>query len=472
MNCAILWFRRDLRLTDNPALRAALANCERLIPLYIHAPEEADPWSPGGASRWWLHHSLVELDAQLKRLGSRLIVARGASQRTLETLARRHAVTHLCWNRLHEPALAERDAAIMRRMAAQGIDCRAFNGALLLDPREIANKSGQPFRVFTPFWRACLQQPGLREPPLPRPRRLPPVPDTVSGLRIDELALLPRIAWDGGLAARWQPGERGALKRLRRFVNERLEDYHDGREVPGIDGTSALSPHLHFGEIGPRQILHAVGAPAQRITQPGAEAYLRELGWREFAHHLLHHFPHTPQAPLDPRFEAYPWAWGEQQPALLEAWRRGRTGIPIVDAGMRELWHSGWMHNRVRMIVASLLTKNLGIHWLEGARWFWDTLVDADLANNTLGWQWTAGCGADAAPFFRVFNPVRQGERFDPRGEYVRRWVPELAQLPDARIHAPWLTDAGIDPGTDYPRPIVDLGRSRRLALSQWNRIK
>jgi len=482
MNRAVLWFRRDLRLTDNPALRAALKECDRVWPLYIHAPDEETPWPPGEASRWWLHHSLASLDMALRQRSSRLLILREPSLEALQRFVRDEKITHLYWNRLYDPALLARDEAIRQRLQTMGLHCRSFNAALLFEPWEVAKRNGGPFRVFTPFWRTCLGR--LRDiaPPLPAPRRLPPLPGREQNLCIDALGLLPRPPWDAGLRRCWKPGETGALTRLRHFLGDGLDGYAVTRDLPGVTGTSRLSPHLHFGELGPRQILHALLARGRDGPTPppdsGPGRFLAELGWREFAHHLIFHYPETQQESLDARFSNFPWVDAGRQTDALRAWQRGKTGIPIVDAGMRELWQSGWMHNRVRMIVASLLTKNLGIHWLEGARWFWDTLVDADLADNTLGWQWTAGCGADAAPFFRIFNPLRQGERFDPEGSYVRRWVPELAGLPAPQIHAPWeakeelLSRAGIRLGIDYPLPMLDLKRSRERALEWWRRIQ
>jgi len=418
----------------------------------------------------------------LRNYSSSLLIVQGSSLQTLQSLIRQHRVTHLFWNRLYEPSLIARDSTLKQLLHSTGIDCRSFNAALLYEPREISNKSGQPFRVFTPFWRSYLSRLAMIDPPLPAPGGFPPLPKGLHGLCVSQLGLLPQIPWDSGLGESWMPGEDGALRQLDQFLEGVIEDYTDGRDRPDFVATSRLSPHLHFGEIGPRQILSALRStgvnPPDSAADSPSQTFLRELGWREFAHHLIVHYPQTDQSPLNPKFERFPWAWRTQRPNELRAWQRGRTGIPIVDAGMRELWHCGWMHNRARMIVASLLTKNLGIHWLEGARWFWDTLVDADLANNTLGWQWTAGCGADAAPFFRIFNPVRQGERFDPQGDYVRRWVPELAKLPVTHIHAPWLADkallkkAGITLGEHYPLPIVDLKDSRERALGDWHCIK
>jgi len=331
--------------------------------------------------------------------------------------------------------------------------------------------------VFTPFWKA-LQQRGLERPMCPAPASLPPVPKSMKGLGVGALGLLPKVTWDSGLRESWRPGEEGAQAGLESFLEQAVDAYPSERDRPDRTGTSRLSPHLHFGEIGPAQIVQAlrsrIGCP--EVHTEGAEGFLKQIAWREFAHHLLYHFPTTPEQALDSRFERFPWA--NPEPGVLAAWQRGRSGIPLVDAGMRELWHTGWMHNRVRMVVASLLVKNLRIHWLQGARWFWDTLVDADLANNTLGWQWCAGCGADAAPYFRIFNPVLQGERFDPDGDYVRRWVPELAGLPASVIHRPWsasqalLESHGVRLGQDYPQPIVDLKSSRETALAAFQTLR
>ena len=475
VDVAVLWFRQDLRLADNPALAAALATHERVVPVYLHAPEEAGTWAPGAASRWWLHHSLEALDAALRARGARLLVRRGPSAAALVALARETGARAVYWNRRYEPAALAADRSVQATLAAAGLSCETSSGALLFEPGAIARASGGPFRVFTPFWRACLARlPG--ESPLPAPPALPPVPPGLSSLPIDALGLLPRPRWDTGLARAWESGEEAGLRRVERFLEAGVADYAAARDLPSAPGTSRLSPYLHFGEVSPRQVLWALHARAGTTALgPGAEAFLREIGWREFAHHVLFHFPQTPDTPLDGRFAAFPWRQGADE--LLAAWQGGRTGIPLVDAGMRELWATGWMHNRVRMVVASLLTKNLRWSWLDGARWFWDTLVDADLANNTLGWQWTAGCGADAAPYFRVFNPVRQGERFDPEGSYVRRWVPEVGRLPARWVHRPWeapaavRAEAGVELGRGYPWPVVDLDASRRDALAVYRSL-
>jgi deoxyribodipyrimidine photo-lyase len=467
---ALVWLRRDLRLADNPALTHALEHAHQVVLLYLHALEEEAPWSPGAASLWWLHHSLQSLQDQIAQRHGRLILRQGDSLACLKQLITETAATLVCWNRVYEPVPMARDTCIKTTLKSQGIEVRSFNAALLFEPWVIQNQQGNPFKVFTPFWRHCNSQLSQQATPRPAPEVLPVVNNPVSSLRLDELAMLPRIPWDTGLRACWRPGEAGAHARLQHFMDETATHYALERDRPDKPSTSKLSPHLHFGEIGPRQIIAAL--TAQGIA---AEAFVRELGWREFSYHLLYHFPNTPDQSLDARFEFFSW----QHNALTSmAWRRGRTGIPIVDAGMRELWHTGYMHNRVRMIAASFLTKNLRIHWREGARWFWDTLVDADLANNTQGWQWTAGCGADAAPYFRVFNPVLQTEKFDPQCIYLRRWLPELVALPNKWLPAPWtapeseLKRAGITLGVTYPRPIVDLSVSRAAALTAYRQVR
>jgi deoxyribodipyrimidine photo-lyase len=391
--------------------------------------------------------------------------------------------TALVWNRLYDPAVIARDRQIKASLRAEGISCRSFNSALLFEPWTLQTRDGGPYKVFSAFWRACQRAAPNPRPPVEAPANLPPVPvPDLATASLDQLGLLPKTPGYEGLDSDWNPGEAGALAQLRCFLEDGMEGYVVARDLPGPTGTSRLSPYLHFGEIGPSQVHRVLSSATGSLDgHPGAsgpQAFWRELGWREFAHHLLYHFPHSTERPLDRRFEHLPW---RERTAGLALWQRGQTGIPLVDAGMRELWHSGYMHNRVRMVVASLLTKNLGVHWLQGARWFWDTLVDADLANNSLGWQWTAGCGADAAPYFRVFNPVRQGERFDADGTYVRRWLPALRLLPARWIHQPWaapadvLADAGLKLGSDYPLPIVDLAASRarpgRLECDQRIRL-
>ncbi len=470
----LLWFRLDLRLTDNPALEAAIRQGGPVIPVFIWSPEEEGPWEPGAASRWWLHHSLTQLEESLRELGSRLVVRRGPTIETIRELIEESGATSVLWNRRYEPACIDRDRRVLAALHHDGRFAESFNGSLLFEPPNVLTRQGAPYQVFSPFWKACLAQPG---PPSPKP-----VPENINSprcwpttLRLRELDLEPTKNWADGFCSRWRPGEAGAWEAFHRFLDEVLSQYATERDRPDRVGTSRISPHLHFGEINIRQIWSTVRARLGDDALGGGQCYLRELGWREFAHHLLFHFSHTTRQPLRQDFAAFPWA---HAPENLRAWQRGLTGYPIVDAGMRELWHTGWVHNRVRMIVASFLVKDLLIDWQEGAAWFWDTLVDADLANNTLGWQWTAGCGADAAPYFRIFNPVRQGETFDPNGDYVRRWVPELGQVSSEWIHRPWeappslLANAGVELGTTYPRPIVDHREARARAMEALQRSK
>jgi deoxyribodipyrimidine photo-lyase len=471
MSATILWFRQDLRLRDNPALAAALKRGGPIIPVYIWDEAGEGDWPAGAASRWWLHHSLSCLDASLKMRGSRLVLARGESGPVLSKLLEVTGATAVYWNRRYEPVLAKRDTALKAELDDSGGGALSFNASVLFEPDLVRNKSGAPFQVFTPFWRYCLSR--EVEPPVrlaggrfPRPARWP------DSLKLDSLRLLPSKKWDDGFYRHWQPGETGARRCLDRFVSRRMDNYAAGRNFPGSHGTSALSPHLHFGEIGPRQVWAAVWARAKDSgvfpSSRGAQVFLAEIGWREFAYHLLFNFPQTPKKPLRPVFSSFPWRTDAGQ---LRAWQQGRTGYPIVDAGMRQLWQTGWMHNRVRMIVASFLVKHLRISWREGAAWFWDTLVDADLASNTLGWQWSAGCGADAAPYFRIFNPMLQSPKFDPAGGYLRAWIPELAAMPAKFIHEPWtapaevLVEAGVELGRNYPLPIVEHGAARVAAL-------
>jgi len=470
MQKILLWFRRDLRLSDNTALHAAKG--ARIIPVYIHAPEEDAPWPAGAASRWWLHHSLQGLATQLKACGSRLILRRGESLAVLQALIRETGAGAVYLNRLYEPAGIARDSRIKRALTEQGIEYHSFAGSLLFEPWQIRTQAGEPYKVFTPFWQACQKQ-GLPTALAPATRKLPTVPTRLPSLALDELRLLPRSDWDAQFHRHWQPGETGARNRLRKFIRDKLIGYGNGRDLPAQAATSGLSPHLHFGELSPRQLVyaleHRLAQDTSAAVSKGVQCFLRELAWREFTHHILYHFPHTTHKPLNPRYQSFPWQ--TRHTRQLAAWQQGHTGFPIIDAGMRELWATGSMHNRVRMIVASLLCKNLGHHWLLGAKWFWDTLVDADLAQNSFNWQWVAGCGADAAPYFRIFNPLTQSEKFDPEGIYLRRWVPELAHLPNRYIHAPWLApedvllSAKIRIGRTYPPPICDLKQTREAAL-------
>jgi deoxyribodipyrimidine photo-lyase len=469
-DAAILWFRQDLRLADNPAL-AALAG-RPVLPVHVL---EDGPDAPGGAARWWLHHSLAALGGALAARGAPLLLLRGDPRRVLPDLAARIGATEIHAGRQAEPLARRRDAATHAALAEVGGRLVLHRSALLHEPHSVRTGTGKPYSVYTPFARALFALLEELPPPLPAPGALKPATGAPPGLALDELRLLPRPPgpdWAAEFPAHWTPGEDGAARRLAAFLECGLDGYAARRNEPAAEwGTSGLSPHLHLGEVSPRQVWHAAKAKGGK----GLETFLKELLWREFSHHLLWHRPEMPDTPLRPEFAAFPW---KPDRALLRAWQRGRTGYPIVDAGMRQLWRTGWMHNRVRMIAASFLVKHLLQPWQDGEAWFRDTLVDADIAANAASWQWVAGCGADAAPYFRIFNPVLQGEKFDPAGAYVRRWCPELARLPDRFIHRPYeapdllLRGAGVVPGRDYPAPVVGLAEGRAGALAAFAAIK
>ncbi len=463
----VIWFRRDLRLADQAAVQAAVAGGRRVVGLFVlEAP--AGPWAPGAASRWWLHHSLAALAGALAARGGTLVLRRGAPAAIVPALAAEVGATAVHALEGFEPHEQASQRAVAAALAERGVALLLHPGALLTDPRRLRTQSGGAFSVYTPFARAAFASlPPL--PDVPAPRRVPAPERPPPSEPLESWALLPRRPdWSGGLRAAWTPGEAGAAARLSAFLAGALARYGAQRDVPGAAGTSRLSPHLHWGEISPRQVWNAAAASG---AGAGLASFQRELLWREFSAYLLFHHPDLPERPLRPEFASFPWV---EERSGLAAWRHGRTGVPIVDAGMRELWQSGWMHNRVRMIVASYLVKHLLVPWQEGEAWFWDTLVDADLAANAASWQWVAGCGADAAPYFRIFNPVLQGRKFDPDGAYVRRFVPELAALPDALLHAPWeapplaLAEAGVRLGGSYPRPLIDLAAGRARALASF----
>jgi deoxyribodipyrimidine photo-lyase len=461
----ILWFRNDLRLTDSAALTAAAATGSPVICAFVLDDAACGAWKAGGASRWWLHHSLTALDAALRKAGNRLICRTGRAVNVIAELADEAGARAVYLSRRYEPWAVAEETALSDLLSARAIDVRRFGGALLVEPEVVRTGQGTPFKVFTPFYRAVLKELAVASP-RPAPETIPAPKTLPRSKSIEDLGLRPLTPdWAAGLRETWLPGEAGAVAALDRFIAEAMAGYPEGRDRPAAVGTSRLSPHLHFGEIGPRQILARLHVGE---GQAGAEAFVRELVWRDFCAHLLFHWPEIPDRPFRPEYADFPW---RSDPVALRAWQRGQTGYPMVDAGMRELWRTGWMHNRVRMITASFLVKHLLVPWQDGEAWFWDTLVDADLASNAANWQWVAGSGADAAPYFRIFNPVTQGEKFDPRGDYVRRWIPEIAALPDKYIHRPWtapddaLRHAGIDLGTTYPRPIVDHAASRARAL-------
>jgi deoxyribodipyrimidine photo-lyase len=468
----IVWFRQDLRVADNPALCKAVESGMPMLPVYILDDENAGQWRTGGAGRWWLQQSLSALDRSLQ---GNLRFFRGKADEIIPDIARNLDAAGVFWNRCYEPWRIHRDRELKKLLREDGRTVESCNGSLLFEPQVVMKNDGTPYRVFTPFYRkGCLQAaPAPRSPlPAPAPKFFG---EASPGHDLDALGLMPDIPWYSEMAALWQPGEAGALDRLEGFLDSGIHHYKEGRNRPDLEHVSRLSPHLHFGEISPNQVWHAASTlMAQARLEKDVDHFLSELGWREFSHHLLYHWPDLPSKNLQAKFDAFPW---RDDPVALERWQRGQTGYPIVDAGMRELWRTGYMHNRVRMIVGSFLVKNLLLHWHHGEEWFWDTLVDADLANNSAGWQWIAGCGADAAPYFRIFNPVTQGNKFDSQGAYVRHYVPELAAIPDKYLHSPWdapadvLRESGVELGVDYPMPIVDLKGSRERALEAFRSL-
>lgn len=474
-----MWFRQDLRLSDNPALTAA-ASADDVLAVYILDDINSEREAMGAASRWWLHHSLNALNASLN---GNLLVLQGDPLTLIPALAKAVGSTQIHWNRCYEPWRVQRDKVLKEQLNAQSIEAHSYNASLLWEPWQVQKKDGTPYKVFTPYFRrGCLQAiPPRRPTPAPKTLSLSTqtIPSSYLGhlgtKGIHALALLPTIAWDTTMQSTWNIGELAAQKRLTDFLQSGLDNYKDGRNFPERDNVSRLSPHLHFGEISPNQVWgesHQVGL--MEHFDNDLDCFQSELGWREFSHSLLYYNPALPTGNLQTKFDRFPWA---NDKASLEAWQKGQTGYPLVDAGMRELWQTGYMHNRVRMVVGSFLVKNLLLHWHHGRAWFWDCLVDADLAANSASWQWIAGCGADAAPFFRVFNPVTQSERFDANGTYIRQYVPELSALPNKYLHNPSaapshiLEQANISLGKDYPRAIVDLKTSRERALAAFKSL-
>ena len=462
----IYWFRQDLRLGDNPALTAA-AKAGKVLPIYILDDINSGEYQMGSASRWWLHHSLKSLN---KSLRNKLAVYAGDSRQILLEVIKRHNVTAVYWNRCYEPWSIQRDKEIKEMLELENIAAHSFNGSLLWEPWQVLKKDGTPYRVFTPFYRkGCLNATTPRKP-LSEPKDLQLISDK-EGLNIADLNLLPTTPWDKEMKKLYTVGEGGADLRLQDFLGEGILHYKKGRDFPAQPFVSRLSPHLHFGEISPNQVWYAA---SQMGDDENVDCFRSELGWREFSYSLLYFNPELPQKNLQSKFDQFPWRSDRK---ALRCWQQGQTGYPTVDAAMRQLWQTGLMHNRMRMVVASFLVKNLLLHWQEGEAWFWDCLLDADLASNSASWQWVAGCGADAAPYFRVFNPVTQGKKFDPDGEYVREFVPELAQLPNKYLFCPWdapdnvLAEAGVVLGETYPKPIVDLKASRERALAAYNKI-
>ncbi|WJG10330.1 deoxyribodipyrimidine photo-lyase [Aliiglaciecola sp. LCG003] len=468
----IMWFRQDLRLRDNPALREACSDGST-IALYILDDKNPQQYAMGEASKWWLHHSLEALN---KSLDGKLHIRKGDPHTILTELIDKTGAAKVVWNRCYEPWQIKRDKGIKQQLKQQDVLVRSFNGSLLWEPWEIMNKAGSVYKVFTPYYRkGCLQAPSPRSPvDAPKDCQYEYLPELDQSL--DNLQLIPQIEWYQAFPNHCQPGEEGAANNLSHFLSEPVASYKEARDVPSKQGTSRLSGHLHFGEISPHQVWYAaLNKYAGSMENPDLDCFLSELGWREFSHYLLFHFPTLPEKNYNSTFDSYQW---RDENSDLVCWQQGQTGVPIVDAGMRELWQTGYMHNRVRMVVGSYLVKNLQTHWQHGERWFWDCLVDADLAANSASWQWVAGSGADASPFFRIFNPVTQGERFDSQGIYVRKYCPELDGLPDKYIHKPWeapadiLAKANLVLGKHYPKPLVDLKVSRQQALDAYANAK
>ena len=464
---AVCWFRQDMRLSDNPALSAA-AEHQHVLPVYVLDTKNPGTFVPGAASQWWLHCSLHALN---QSLGGKLSVYEGDPKQILADIVQRLPVTAVHWNRCYEPWSMERDTKIKTILLQMGIQGESHNGSLLWEPWDIKKDDGTPYKVFTPFYRkGCLNAAAPRKP-LGSPKEMSLLQDEDKMLSVDALDLKPKFNWDETLAPHWTIGEEGAHHRLEDFIHNGLAHYKEGRNLPAKPFVSRLSPHLRFGEISPNQVWYAATSQGDGKD---IDHFCSELGWREFSYSLLYHNPDLATVNLQKKFDGFPWS---DDLAALTAWKKGDTGVPMVDAGMRELWQTGFMHNRVRMITGSFLIKNLLLDWRHGERWFWDTLVDADPASNSASWQWVAGCGADAAPYFRIFNPVTQGQKFDPDGGYVRQYVPELSALPNKYIFNPWeapadlLREANVELGVTYPKPIVNIKASRERALAAFKAL-
>jgi deoxyribodipyrimidine photo-lyase len=467
----LVWFRQDLRIKDNPALSYACDNGD-IIPIYILDNVNTDK-PLGGASKWWLHHTLKSLN---DALDNRLQVFEGDPLQLIPELMDSYDIECAVWNRCYQPWQIKRDKQLKKKLTDSAREVKSFNGSLLWEPWDVLKKDRTPYKVYTPYYRnGCLNKPAPRHP-VDRPKNINFIKAEVSNrLSIDELNLLPNIPWDSTITQQWNPGEEGAADNLQQFLSAPIKNYKEQRNIPNIKGTSRLSPYLRFGEISPHQIWYAALQASNNQINDDLNCYLSELGWREFSYYLLYHFPTLPKENFNNKFDHFNW---RQDAKHVRAWELGKTGYPIIDAGMRELWQTGYMHNRVRMIVGSFLVKNLRVHWSKGEAWFWECLLDADLASNSASWQWVAGTGADAAPYFRIFNPVTQGKKFDSDGSYVRRYCPELTKLPSKYIHTPWLAPkdileyAGVMLDKNYPIPIVDLKATRESALTAFSNLR
>lgn len=468
----IIWFRKDLRLSDNPALFEACKQGE-ILPVYI-LEDDDNGWSIGEAQKWWLYNSLKKLKSDLSNYKAELILRKGKPLSIISQLVKDTKSDAVFWNRCYEPNSIQRDKKIKKQLKNIGVEVKSFAANLLFEPWKVTNQSGNYFKVFTPFWKNCIlnhSPRSLYSRPNIRPHKV-----QLKSEDIESWRLIPtKPDWSEKFNDYWVPGENSSQSLLSEFIKKNIAKYVTDRDIPGIKGTSKLSPYLHFGEISPHQIWYKVkDYHNMNVLGNGVDKYLSEIGWREFSYHLLYHNPTLPSQEFNPKFQKFPWQFDADN---LAKWQKGMTGYPIVDAGMRELWNTGWMHNRVRMIVASFLTKHLLISWQEGAKWFLDTLLDADLANNSAGWQWVAGCGADASPYFRIFNPIMQGTKFDVTGEYIRKWIPELAEVPNKYIHSPWeaskelLKSSKVELGITYPKPIIDHPIARNRALELYSKL-
>ena len=471
-NINVMWFRQDLRLADNPALTNALED-GKTLPIFILDNVNSKEHVNGAASKWWLHHSLIKLNKSLK---NKLCFFIGNPMDILDEIHKQYEISNILWNRCYEPWRVKRDKKIKKYFNDQNVDVNTFNGSLLWEPWNIGKKDGTPYKVFTPYYRkGCLNSDKPRMP-LPAPNLSNLISIDNHDLKIEDLELMPKHNWYNKMISLWSPGEEGAHSKIEEFISNGLNNYKEGRNFPSNKNVSQLSPHLHFGEVSPNQVWYRAKSKEGKLgIKKDLDHFLSELGWREFSFNLLYHFPFLPKENLQKKFDNFPW---DNDNDKLKKWQKGLTGYPIVDAGMQELWQTGYMHNRLRMVVGSFLVKNLLLHWHHGERWFWDCLIDADLASNSAGWQWIAGSGADAAPYFRIFNPITQGQKFDPDGKYTRKYLPVLNDMPDKFLFNPWeapedvLRSAGVKLGENYPLPIVEIGSSRQKALEAFATTK
>ena len=471
-NINVMWFRQDLRLADNPALTNALED-GKTLPIFILDNVNSKEHVNGAASKWWLHHSLIKLNKSLK---NKLCFFVGNPIDILDEIHKQFEISNIFWSRCYEPWRIKRDKKIKKHFNDQNVNVNTFNGSLLWEPWNIAKKDGTPYKVFTPYYRkGCLNSDKPRMP-LPAPNLSNLISIDNHDLKIEDLELMPKHNWYNKMISLWSPGEEGAKSKIEEFISNGLNNYKEGRNFPSNKNVSQLSPHLHFGEVSPNQVWYRAKTKEGKLgIKKDLDHFLSELGWREFSFNLLYHFPFLPKENLQKKFDNFPW---DNDKDKLKKWQKGLTGYPIVDAGMQELWQTGYMHNRLRMVVGSFLVKNLLLHWHHGERWFWDCLIDADLASNSAGWQWIAGSGADAAPYFRIFNPITQGQKFDPDGKYTRKYLPVLNDMPDKFLFNPWeapedvLRSAGVKLGENYPLPIVEIGSSRQKALEAFATTK